>query len=65
MYVHCNKCHHEWECADIDDQKCDWCNGGCFILEEKTPLQIMMANINRVIRKDNKYVNRNKVEIND
>ncbi len=32
MYVHCNKCHHEWECTDEDGRKCDWCGGGSYIL---------------------------------
>ncbi len=39
MYVHCNSCHHEWECTDEDGRKCDWCGGESYILEDETPLE--------------------------
>ncbi len=47
MYVHCNDCHHEWECANEDGRECDWCGGGSYILEDETPLE--KFNVNDVI----------------
>jgi len=38
MYVHCNECHHEWECTSGDDRECEWCGGGSYILESEIPL---------------------------
>jgi len=38
MYVHCNECHHEWECTNEYDRKCEWCGGGSYILESDIPL---------------------------
>ena len=47
MYVHCNDCHHEWECTNEDDRKCEWCGGGSYILESESPLE--KFNVNDVI----------------
>jgi hypothetical protein len=44
---HCNDCHHEWEGAD-DDCVCNWCGSDGYILEEKTPLEKMLEDLNEV-----------------
>lgn len=44
-YVHCNECHHEWECAKGDEGKCDWCGGDFYILEDETPLSNMLKKV--------------------
>jgi hypothetical protein len=38
MYVHCNSCHHEWECTNNNERTCDWCGDGSYILESDIPL---------------------------
>jgi len=50
-YVHCDNCHHEWECAGSSksDRECDWCGGGSYILESDTPLAKMMLNVEDII----------------
>ena len=47
---HCKKCQHEWEASE--SKSCDWC--GCkenYILEEKTPLEKMVENIDELLKK--------------
>ncbi len=34
MYLHCVKCHHEWE--GQEDSKCDWCGAKGYILQRET-----------------------------
>jgi len=41
-YWGCTKCHHEWE-GGRDDTVCDWCGAPGEVLEEKTPLEKMLA----------------------
>lgn len=40
---HCKECHHEWEAHE--EHECDWCHGGCYILQEKTSLERMLADL--------------------
>lgn len=40
-YLHCNKCHHEYE-ATNENEKCDWCGSDGYLLEEKTPMEKFM-----------------------
>jgi len=65
MYVHCIKCHHEWECTSEDNRICDWCGGDFYNLEE-TPLTgindiiLNLKNLNnpfadKIIEKIKKY----------
>jgi len=49
MYVHCNNCHHEWECTSEDERECDWCGGESYILEDKTPLEKMTENVDNIM----------------
>jgi hypothetical protein len=47
---HCVKCHHEWEGIKRSGLEpiCDWCGAHGFILEEKTPLEKMLDEMDRV-----------------
>lgn len=36
-YLHCNRCHHEWE--GHKNSKCDWCMSNGYVLEKETPLE--------------------------
>jgi hypothetical protein len=36
-YLHCKKCHHEWE--GTNGSSCSWCGGDSYILELETPLE--------------------------
>jgi hypothetical protein len=38
---HCKECHHEWE--SVIKQNCDWCGEGCYMLEEQTSFERMIA----------------------
>lgn len=49
MYVHCNECHHEWECTNEDERECDWCGGDSYSLEDETSLEKMALNVDDVI----------------
>jgi hypothetical protein len=40
-YWHCTECHHEWEGSKKDDT-CDWCGYPGYVLEEATPLELML-----------------------
>ena len=41
MYLlHCLKCHHEW--LGHEDDLCDWCKGGSYILREEKPFGEML-----------------------
>jgi len=49
-YYKCCSCHHEWE--RIPENKyvnvlCDWCGSPSYILEEKTPLEKMVDDIEK------------------
>jgi len=46
-YLHCNECHHEYEASEKEDL-CDWCGSTGHILEEKTPLEKMCKDIEKV-----------------
>jgi tRNA G26 N,N-dimethylase Trm1 len=60
--VHCNKCHHEWECAtnSESDRKCDWCGGDSYILTDDTPLSNMMKTniIEKLLEMNNPYADK-------
>ena len=53
-YYHCEKCHHEFEGfpekkgAEVTNPKCDWCGADSYIIEEKTPLEQMGEEIERM-----------------
>jgi signal recognition particle subunit SEC65 len=53
-YFHCNKCHHEFEAypekkgTECVNPRCDWCGGDSYILEENTPLENTMKNIDEL-----------------
>jgi len=49
MYVHCNECHHEWECTS-KDELCDWCGGGFYILEP-TPTRTSIIDVYLKLKK--------------
>lgn len=55
MYVHCKKCHHEWECTGVDDRNCNWCGGGSNILEGETPLERVFPIIEDIISRLKSY----------
>lgn len=40
-YVHCSRCHHEWEvCLSEKDSPCDWCDSPAGrILEKETSFE--------------------------
>ena len=47
-YYKCTQCHHEFERIPEYKDKvelCDWCGAPGYILEEKTPLEIMCDDI--------------------
>jgi hypothetical protein len=44
----CNHCHHEWEGSSTDDQ-CDWCDGSARILEDETPLEWTIKNLDTIL----------------
>jgi DNA-directed RNA polymerase subunit RPC12/RpoP len=45
---HCISCHHEWEgIAKGDEPTCDWCGSHGYILEEKTPLELMVEEMEK------------------
>ena len=48
--LHCENCHHEWETIE-EEEICDWCGGGSYILESETPLSKMIKNIDELIEK--------------
>ena len=52
-YYHCTECHHEFEFypekhAEVTDPKCDWCGQPSYLLEEKTPLEQMTDEIEKM-----------------
>ncbi len=57
MHVHCNNCHHEWECTSEDDIKCDWCGGGFYSLEE-TPITGVSDIVLKLESLNNSYADR-------
>jgi len=58
MYVHCNECHHEWECTSEDDRDCDWCGGGSYILESEIPLMPKDDVLTSLAKLNNPYANK-------
>ena len=36
-WLHCDKCHHEWDGRITS--KCAWCGASGHVLEEKTPFE--------------------------
>ena len=44
----CTQCHHEWESPKQRTYLCDWCGAPGKILVEKTPLELMCAEIEEV-----------------
>jgi len=49
-YWKCTSCHHEFEGGGDKDNVplCDWCGSPSYILEEKTPLELMCDDIRKV-----------------
>lgn len=43
-YWGCTECHHEWE-GSKDDSTCDWCDAPGRVLEEHTPLELMIRDM--------------------
>lgn len=63
LYVHCNDCHHEWECTCEDERTCEWCGGYSYILEDNTPLSLLLCKnssdvIKRLKRLKNPYADK-------
>jgi DNA-directed RNA polymerase subunit RPC12/RpoP len=53
-YYHCRKCHHEFERIPYEKENviCDWCGADRpMILEEKTPLEKMAENADKLLDK--------------
>jgi hypothetical protein len=48
--LHCVKCHHEWEAAEIKglEPVCDWCGAHAYVLEKDTPLERMLSEIEKI-----------------
>lgn len=49
-YVHCSKCHHEWETSrrdfKLEEEVCDWCGQkGAILLEDETPLEKLCSTL--------------------
>ena len=44
--LHCKECHHEWE--GETDSTCDWCGSEGYILEEKTDLEKLLHDKQRL-----------------
>jgi len=43
---HCVKCHHEWEgILEKNNPICDWCGAHGYIIEEKTPFEKMIEDL--------------------
>ncbi|MHC4298772.1 MAG: hypothetical protein ACYS7Y_15940 [Planctomycetota bacterium] len=42
----CTKCHHEWD-GSRDKSMCDWCEAPGRVLEENTPLELMIRDMNK------------------
>lgn len=57
----CTQCHHEWESSKQKTYLCDWCGAPGKILVEKTPLELMCAEIEEVGFE--KWMNRAKEKI--
>ncbi len=50
--LHCSKCHHEWEACFTEEGPnqtfCDWCSAEGYIIQDKTPLEEMCAEIREI-----------------
>ena len=42
---HCTECHHEWE-GSKKKKRCDWCNASGYVLEDATPLEMSIRDLN-------------------
>ena len=50
-YVHCSKCHHEWETTS-NTEKCSWCGAPPGqILELETPLEKAIKDMKNLFQK--------------
>lgn len=60
--LHCVKCHHEWETAEIKglDAICDWCGSHAYVLDKTTPLERLMKAIEAIGIKEFFNVKNNK-----
>lgn len=58
-YWKCKSCHHEFEKAVEEVPSCDWCGSTSYILENETPLEKMMNEIEKVGGFEN-YINLKK-----
>ena len=55
---HCVKCHHEWEGYGKGlTPICDWCGAHGFIIEEKTSMELMMDEMEKVDYNIEKFLN--------
>jgi transcription elongation factor Elf1 len=51
---HCDNCHHEFESYSVEKgvkvkaPKCDWCGAGSHMIEEKTPMERMCDEIEKM-----------------
>lgn len=51
--LHCNECHHEWECT-TKKPKCNWCGGDFYILEKQTSFEKFVKDL---LKNPEKYLN--------
>jgi Zn finger protein HypA/HybF involved in hydrogenase expression len=58
-YWKCISCHHEFENSREKIPLCDWCGSTSYILENKTSLEKMMDDIEKVGGFEN-YINLKK-----
>ena len=47
-YLKCTKCHHELE--GKENEKCNWCGADTRVLEEKTPLEKLCSDPDKIIK---------------